>query len=223
MLIDFGIIVCREVIDTFPLGIVNSHFSLLPQLRGADPITFAILEGHKKTGVSLMMIDEGMDTGKLLTYRTLHIAPDDTTITLTEKLITLSDTLLRKHLPQYIRGEITPKNQPHPSRATYSRRLTKADGEIDLRKPALQLEREIRAYAGWPGSRMKIAGREAAITSAHIATTSVDNLQDRTIFVFDKQLCLQTSDGVLIVDSLKPAGKSEMLAKAFLAGNAHRL
>ena len=86
ILIDFGIIVSRQVIDYFPLGIINSHFSLLPHLRGADPITRAIANGDPKTGVSLMLIDEGMDTGKLLTSRVLPIEPTDTTPSLTHNL-----------------------------------------------------------------------------------------------------------------------------------------
>jgi methionyl-tRNA formyltransferase len=87
ILIDFGIIVSRTVIDAFPLGIVNSHFSVLPEWRGADPISFAILSGQKTTGVSLMLLDEGMDTGKILVTKSLPINSDDTTPTLTDKLI----------------------------------------------------------------------------------------------------------------------------------------
>lgn len=79
ILIDFGIIVSQKVIDVFPRGIINSHFSLLPKLRGADPITWAIANGDEKSGVSLMLIDEGMDTGKLITQKTLHFAPNETT------------------------------------------------------------------------------------------------------------------------------------------------
>ena len=123
ILIDFGIIISQKVISYFHKGIVNSHFSLLPRWRGADPISFAILNGDKKTGISLMLIDEGMDTGKILSQRTFHIPPNMTTPELTERLIELSNELLLQAIPKYLMSLITPKRQPHPDRATYSRKL----------------------------------------------------------------------------------------------------
>lgn len=209
ILIDFGIIVSRLVINYFPLGIVNSHFSLLPQLRGADPITWAIANGDEKSGVSLMLIDEGMDTGRLITQKSLYLAPNETTPTLTEKLIQLSDELLRGHLPRYLAGSITPRNQPHPDRATYSRKLTKADGQIDLTQPAANIERQIRAFLGWPGSRTKLGSLDVIITQAHVTR-------------HEEELSLLCGDGnYLVIDRLKPAGKKEMPREAFLTGYKH--
>lgn len=146
ILIDFGIIVSQKTIDRFPLGIINSHFSLLPHLRGADPITWAIANGDNKTGVSLMLIDDGMDTGDLLTQKNHHLSNTETTTQLTESVIQLSDELIRNYVPRYLKGEIQPRSQPHPDRATYSRKLTKQDGIIDWQKPAIQIERDIRAF-----------------------------------------------------------------------------
>ena len=211
VLIDFGIIISRAAIDSFELGIINSHFSLLPHLRGADPITWAIANGDAKTGVSLMLVDEGMDTGKLLTYRTLHIAPNDTTPTLTDKLITLSDELIQEYVPQYLAGALKAKNQPHPTRATYSRKLTKQDGVIDWSKSAAQLEREIRAFQPWPASRTTLGTVEVIITAAHVSDTQ-------------QALSIKCGDGkYLSIDYLKPAGKKEMPSQAFLAGYKHKL
>lgn len=205
-LIDFGIIVTRQIIDKFPLGIINSHFSLLPRLRGADPITWAIANGDEKTGVSLMLIDEGMDTGKLLGYRTLHISPHETTPELTHRLIELSNTLLQEYVPPYLAGELQPKNQPHPDRATYSRKLAKSDGIIDWSEPAETIERKIRAFTGWPGSRTTLGSLDVIITQAHVSPTEAD-------------LSVRCADGkYLVIDALKPAGKKEMPARAFLAG-----
>lgn len=212
VLIDFGIIVAQDVIDAFPLGIVNSHFSLLPEWRGADPITFAILSGQPKTGVSLMTIDEGMDTGKILTQKTWHIKPGSTATTLTDELITLSDQLLAEYLPRYVSGDIKPRQQPHPNRATYSRKLSKEDGLVDLSKPAEQLEREIRAFSEWPKSYTQLAGKDVIITQAHVSSDTSP-----------KDLALKTSQGYLIIDQLKPAGGKEMTAQAFLAGHKHLL
>lgn len=211
ILIDFGIIVSQRVIDTFELGIINSHFSLLPQLRGADPITFAILEGHAKTGVSLMLVDQGMDTGKLLTQRTLHLDGSETTPSLTEDLIKLSDQLLREYIPTYLAGELQPRAQPHPDRATYSRKLTKADGQLDLARPAVELERQIRAFLDWPQSRTQLGDVDVIITAAHVSDAP-------------GELSLAAGDGsFLAIDRLKPSGKKEMPVGAFLAGYKNRL
>lgn len=212
VLIDFGIIVARDVIDAFELGIVNSHFSLLPEWRGADPITFAILSGQPKTGVTLMTIDEGMDTGKILTQKTWHIKPGSTTASLTDELITLSDQLLAEYLPRYVSGDIQPRQQPHPDRATYSRKLNKEDGLLDLSKTAEELEREIRAYSEWPKSYTKLAGKDVIITQAHVSSDTNP-----------KDLALKTSQGYLVIEQLKPAGGKEMTATAFLAGHRHLL
>ncbi len=220
ILIDFGIIVSREVIDFFPLGIVNSHFSLLPLWRGADPITFAILNGDSKTGVSLMMIDEGMDTGKILTQKTYQLPKDITTPELTNNLINLSAELLYDFVPRYISGEIKPHSQPHPDRATYSRKLSKADSLIDWSKPASQIEREIRAFIGWPGSKTILFDKEVTITSANeIPDTPPDSEPgDITVSKETSELSVTTSNGSILVNKLKPAGKREMTIKEFIIG-----
>lgn len=222
ILIDFGVIVSGKVIESFPSGIINSHFSLLPDLRGADPITFAILKGYDKTGVSLMIIDEGMDTGKLIGAKSITIDPGETSPSLTTKLIRLSDELLQDKLPLYTSGQLKPKNQPHPDRATYTRKLNKDDGIIDWQKPAIELEREVRAYIEWPKSRTTIAGREVIITKAH-ASSNTDHKTPGTISVIDKKIVVSTQQGTLWIDSLKPAGKKEMPSEAFLAGYGHLL
>lgn len=218
VLIDFGIIVSRRVIDSFELGIINSHFSVLPELRGADPISFAILSGQKTTGVSLMLIDEGMDTGKILTTKSLVIENDDITPTLTAKLINLSDILLKEYTPRYISGDVKPRTQSHPDRATYSRKLNKEDGIIDWNKSAEVIEREIRAFIEWPKSRTTLGNKDVVITKAHVSPDeTIGNPGD--VVIFGKEgLAVTTGSGTLWIDELKPAGKKEMPAKAFLAG-----
>jgi methionyl-tRNA formyltransferase len=219
ILIDFGIIVSQDVIDYFPLGIINSHFSLLPEWRGADPISFAILSGQPKTGVSLMLIDAGMDTGKLLAQKSLQIKPEETTPELTDRLIGLSYTMLRTHLPAYVSGKLRPRSQPHPDRATYSRKLTKEDGIIDWEKPAEQLEREIRAFVEWPKSRSEVAGKEVVITKARVVPEpgAPGNTEVR-----NKELLVFCAEGALLIEKLKPAGKKEMNAQAFINGYMKR-
>lgn len=220
VLIDFGIIVSKTVIDSFPLGIINSHFSVLPELRGADPISFAILSGQSKTGVSLMLIDEGMDTGKILTTKVMPINADDTTPTLTDKLIILSNELLGEFIPRYVSGKVTARSQSHPDRATYSRKLTKEDGIIDWTKPAETIEREVRAYIEWPKTSTKIAGKDVIITTAHVLEES--NTPGK-VEIRGKKIIIYGSKDALVIDKLKPAGKNEMTAEAFLAGHKHLL
>jgi len=216
IIIDYGVIVSQQTIDYFPLGIVNSHFSLLPEWRGADPITFSLLSGQKKTGVSLMIIEPDLDTGKLIAQRSLAIRPADTIQTLTDSLIQLSNQLLLEFIPPYLSSDLKPRNQSHPDRATYSRKLTKADGIIDWQKPAEQIEREIRAFLGWPASRTQLANKDVIITSVRVLT---DLGESGKAVVKDKNLVIFCGKNALIIDSLKPAGKKEMSGAAFVVGH----
>ncbi len=216
VLIDFGIIVSQNIIDYFPLGIVNSHFSILPELRGADPISFAILSGQKQTGVSLMLLVKAMDEGPLLAYGEYDLPPDITTPELTTHLINFSYRLLVEIVPKYITDSIQPSDQSVTSRQpSYSRKLTKQDSILDWNKSAEQLEREVRAFAGWPRSRTTIGTTEVVITKAH---TAKGDGAAGTLWMDDKHIGMHTSKGVLVFNSLIPAGKKEMSAAAFMAG-----
>jgi methionyl-tRNA formyltransferase len=233
IVIDYGFIINQDVINYFPLGIINSHFSLLPELRGADPISFAILSGQKRTGASLMRITAGMDEGPILSFGVHEDIDKLTTPQLTESLIYLSDGLLKQSLPRYVTGnsklidqlDIHKELDWYPSEPTYSRKLTKEDGMLDLSKPAEQLEREIRAFIEWPRSRIVLDKIEIIVTKAHISS---ENHNKNGIVWLDnptkpKQFGLITSNGILVIDSLKPAGKPEMTAEAFLNGYRHLL
>jgi methionyl-tRNA formyltransferase len=220
ILIDFGIIVSQKAIDTFKLGIVNSHFSLLPEWRGADPITFSILSGQNITGVSLMMLVPAMDEGPLLGYGVYELSPTITTPELTHDLIELSHALLKQIIPEYMEQRIVAQPQTDKIEATYSRKLTKDDGIIVWNKTAEQIEREIRAFIEWPKSRTTIAGKDAVITKAHVLDLSG---KAGTFTVHEKQLVAFCGEKALAIDSLKPAGKQEMTSQAFLAGHKHLL
>lgn len=218
ILIDFGIIVSQLVIDSFSLGIINSHFSLLPRWRGADPITFAILNGDTKTGVTLIIIDSGMDTGKILTQKTIHIPQDMTTPELTHHLIKLSNNLLINAVPLYINGKTKPRRQSHPDRATYSRKLTKNDSIIDWNKSAKSLSLEVRAFYGWPSSKTVLLNRDVIITKS-----SVINKKSKYpgFIEVDKtrgELVVHTKSNLLKIERLKPIGKRDMSTKEFIAG-----
>ena len=175
ILIDFGIIVSQKVIDYFGLGIINSHFSILPQWRGADPITFAVLSGQQTTGVSLMLLVEAMDEGPLLAYGEHEIPAKTTTPELTNELIKLSHVLLAETVPKYIAGELQPVAQNETGcEVSYSHKLVKSDGGVDFSKPARQIEREVRAYQPWPKSQSKILGHDVIITKTRVAKDKGD-------------------------------------------------
>lgn len=214
IVVDHGIIIGHDVIECFPLGIVNSHFSLLPRWRGADPISFSILNGDNETGVSLMIINDKLDEGLLLAQRSININPDTTTPSLTDELIKLSHKLFIEIIPLYWGGKLRPYPQPdqHP---TYSHKLRKIDGIIDWHKAATNLEREVRAYLGWPRSRTTLSGIDVVITSAHVIKGSG---QPGTLLIEKYSLGVYCGEDILMIDTLIPAGKKEMSASSFLNG-----
>ena len=226
LVVDFGMIIPEPVIEAFPLGIVNSHFSLLPALRGADPITFAILEGLNETGVSLMKIVAAMDEGDLIAQLPHRLLPDITTPELTAELGDVSNLLLREKLPKYIMNDIKPWEQDvNKTKPTYTRRLTKADGLIDWTKPAAQLEREVRAFIGWPGSRTRLLSREVTLTAVRVIdpaeledTTAAKAKPGTPLQVWPDRLVVATGEDTLEILQLKPAGKREMATAEFLRG-----
>ena len=222
IVVDFGIIISQQVIDSFPKGIINSHFSLLPQWRGADPISYTILSGQPKTGVSLMVIDVGLDTGKLIMQRTIAVDSKETTGTLTDKLVDLSNTLLAEYVPHYLADEITPKNQPHPDRATHSHKLSKSESIINWDEPAEVIERKIRAFLPWPKARTKIGQIECIILDADILADD-SGKKPGTLTVSAHQLIVSSGAGSLSINSLQPLGKKEMPVTAFLAGYRSQL
>ncbi len=223
VVIDYGVIISQHVIDYFSLGIVNSHFSLLPEWRGADPITFSLLSGQADTGVSLMIIDEGLDTGAIIAETPVAISSHDTGESLTQKLIDASNAQLAAILPLYIDGAAVGVPQDtHERIASYSRKLTKQDGYIDVLKPASALEREIRAFSEWPKSKLVINDSlTVIITKAQVLS---QQLAPGELVITDaKELLLGTRVGSLSIIELMPLGKQKMSAAAFLNGYGARI
>lgn len=214
LVVDYGIIIPQDVIDSFPKGILNSHFSLLPQLRGADPITFAILEGLQETGVTIMQIVAKLDEGDIVAQQTYTMPANVTTPQLTDDLIALSNKMLITAMPDYLEGKITPTQQDH-SQATYSRKLSKEDGLLDSSKTAVELECQIRAFIDWPKSYMFMDDLRITITKVRV---SGQKSPIGRLSVVDKKLYYGCKDGSLNILELQPAGKSKMNAAAFING-----
>lgn len=222
VVVDFGIIVSKKVIDTFAKGIINSHFSLLPEWRGADPITFSILSGQPTTGVSLMLINEGLDEGQLLATEEFTIPEDMTTPDLTHKLVDISNHLLLKIIPVYLQGKITPWAQAANTPPTYSRKLKKEDGNIDWNKTAIKIERHIRAFIGWPQSTGVLTlpnnkKLSVIIAKAKLATIDV-KITPGFVNYQTGHLLVGTSAGNLEILRLKIPGKREISSSEFARG-----
>lgn len=216
----YGRIIPQSVLDQFPLGIINVHPSLLPLYRGPTPIEQTILDGASKTGVSIMRLTAGMDEGPIYKQKSLQISGKESKLELTMTLHQLGAELISEVLTDIATGSLSPRQQPHPDRATYSHKITKENGVLDFTKSATRLEREVRAYAQWPKSRTQIAGIDVIVTSACIADL---HGEAGKIEIKDKALVIYCAEGALQIDKLKPAGKAEMTALAFLAGYGDRL
>lgn len=217
LVVDYGLIIPLAVIESFPKGIVNSHFSLLPELRGADPITAAILDGRTKTGVTLMSIVPALDEGPVLAQSQYEIPVATTTPELTTALVELSNKLIQDVLPRFIVGSVKAKKQDTKVTPTYTTKLSKQDGLIDWALPAATIERQIRALIGWPGSYTDLAGARVIITAVHL---SDETGTPGKPFKLAGELAIACGKGSLVIDRIKPAGKQEMTGRAWLAGHS---
>jgi len=210
----FGQILRPEVLNLPKYGCLNVHASLLPRHRGAAPIQAAILSGDQETGITIMRMDPGIDTGPMLAQRSLEILPTDTGGSLFEKLSVLGGDLLLETLPRYLNGEIQPQLQPAEG-ATYAPMLKKEHGLLDFGQTAVELERKIRAFSPWPGTFIHWQGAPLKIHQAHVKD---GNWVIGKLGIVDGLPAVGTAAGVLVFDELQPPGKGKMPGKAFLAG-----
>ncbi len=215
----FGQILRSEVLGLPRFGCINVHASLLPRWRGAAPINAAILQGDEETGVTIMKMDEGLDTGPILSQRVLRIAPHETAASLSDKLSTLGADLLLETLPDYLAGEIVPRPQPEQD-VTYAPLLKKEDARLNFDRPAEELARQVRAYYPWPGAFMDWQGVPLKIHKTHAEPVSSSVAQSPgTRTVIGGYPAVVAGDTMpLVLDEVQPAGKKPMSGKAFLAG-----
>jgi len=210
----FGQILRPEVLDLPVHGCINVHASLLPRWRGAAPIQAAILAGDARTGITVMKMDPGLDTGPMLSQRDILIGPEDTGGSLFERLSQLGGELLLETIPDYISGKTPAQAQPETG-STYAPMLKKEDGLLDFNRPAAELERKIRAFHPWPGTYLPWNDGPLKIHRAHLAAGAEEPARH---VVVDGLPGIGTADGVIVFDELQPAGKRSMPGKAFLAG-----
>lgn len=211
----YGKIVPKSVIDHFEYGILNLHPSALPKYRGSTPLESVILDGSDSTSVSLMQLDVKMDAGDVYMQQELTGISTITKQGLADAAGALGAHMIIDALPQILDGSLTPKPQDE-SQATITKQIGKRDGQIDWSKSANLIEREIRAYAGWPGSQTEINGKPVIITEAEVTAESGES---GTFFISNKLLAVYCDKDALVITKLKPAGKREMFSRDFLAGN----
>jgi methionyl-tRNA formyltransferase len=164
----YGRILGQDLLELAPLGAVNVHASLLPRWRGAAPIAWALAEGDRETGITIMQMDAGLDTGDILLQRAIDIGPDDTSETLHDRLSRLGASAVVEALPLLAAGRLTPVRQDG-SRATLARILTKEDGRLDFAIPAEKLAARVRAFTPWPGAFTSLAGKLLKVHAAQPA------------------------------------------------------
>ncbi len=212
----YGMILPKPILETPRQGCLNVHASLLPRWRGASPIPYAILHGDAESGVTLMQMDEGLDTGAILTQRAIPLAPDETADTLTAKLSALGAALVRDALPAYLEGKLTPQPQDN-ARATMTSLIAKEDGKINWSKSAVFLERLTRAYQPWPSAYANYRGEQLKILHASVLEYNAPEAPG-VVLQIGKDIGVATGKGVLLLRAVQLAGKRVMGADEFARG-----
>lgn len=213
----FGQILRREVLELPAFGCVNVHASLLPRWRGAAPIQAAILHGDHQTGVTIMQMDPGIDTGGIFRQQSEQIFPGDTTLSLSERLADLGAELLIQTLSSIFNGTITAQVQDE-SLANYAPMLKKEDGELDFSLTALELERKIRAFYPWPGAFTHWQESALKVHLGRVVEASYSPIEPGKRFILNGYPAISTSEGSLVLLNVQPAGKKAMDGKVFLSG-----
>src|SRR5512143_1220922 len=208
----FGQILRPDVLNLPRYGCINVHASLLPRWRGAAPIQAAVLAGDEETGVTIMKMDEGVDTGATLSQRALAIGLDETAGSLAERLSDAGAKLLTETLPAYLSGELQPRPQDNDG-ATYAPMLKKEDGLLDTSKAADELARRVRAFNPRPGAFLPGDGGALKVHRAH---AEIGDAAPGSRTAYLGQPAVGTGKGLLVLDEVQPPGKKAMSGRAFL-------
>ena len=221
VVVAYGQILPPDVLAVPGFGCINVHPSLLPKYRGSSPVASVILHGDDATGVTIMLLDAGMDSGPILSQKQLSVSPEDTTGSLTAKLAQIGADLLVETLPLWVEGKIKPQPQD-ASQATYTKVITKEDGEMDWKIPALELWRRVRAYDPWPGCHTLWKGKRLKISQVVHMEGSKSGEVGKVVTLTQGApagVGVQTGDGVLGLFRVQLEGKREMSAQEFIIGH----
>ena len=213
----FGHILRPEALVIPPLGCINAHGSLLPKLRGAAPIAWAVINGEKVSGVTTMLLDSGMDTGPMLLRREVALAPDETAGSLHDKLAPVAAELLVETLAKIVAGTVSPQPQDG-SQATIAPMLKKEDGRIDWTRPAAEIERRVRGLNPWPGSYTGMNGETLKVIRVKVEAGKRGAAGE--VLACDKEgILVAAGEGAVRLVEIQPPGKKAMDACSWLSGH----
>jgi methionyl-tRNA formyltransferase len=219
----FGQILSKALLDIPPFGCINVHASLLPKYRGAAPIQYSIIDGEEETGITIMYMDVGIDTGDMILQAKTPIAEDETGGSLYDKLAVLGADLLIEALDKIKLGTSIREPQDH-SKATHVKIISKEMGNIDFKQPAIKIERLIRGLNPWPSAYTFINGKTLKLWQAEALKIDDNNVTNNSvqpgevIAVQKDAILVKTGDGILAIKELQLEGKKRMTADAFLRG-----
>ena len=214
VVVAFGQILPQAVLDLPERGTLNVHASLLPRWRGAAPIQAAIRAGDNESGVTIMLLDAGLDTGPILSCRSVDLARAETGQTLHDKLAVLGADLLSHTIPRYLSGEIKPMAQDD-ALATYAPQLKKSDGRINWTRPATEIDRLVRAFRPWPGAFTEWQGKQLKVVAGQAGAGCLPAGQ---VAELNGRLAIGTGEGVYLPSELQMAGKKRLPVAEFVNG-----
>lgn len=221
VVVAFGQIIPQEILDLPPYGCINVHASLLPKYRGAAPIQWAVIDGEPQSGVTIMKMDAGLDTGDMITKVVVPIAEEETGGSLFDKLSAAGARLLVDTLPSLTNGTAVYEKQPEESPTPYAAMIQKRMGNIDWNRPAVEIERLVRGLNPWPSAYTKLKGKTLKIWKAQVIEESENDaaLAPGTVIQADTHgLYVKTGQDILNITELQLEGKKRMDTPAFLRG-----
>ncbi len=216
----YGKIIPADILSLPRHGFINIHPSLLPKYRGPTPVSSAILNGEDITGVSLMLLDEGMDSGPVFRQREVEIMDDDTCGSLSARLADIGAEMLVEIMPLWMEGRIKPQAQD-AGRATYTTVIKREDGKIDWRRSAVELWRQVRAYQPWPGCYTSWGGKNLKILEAKPLTCLKTHQPGKVIILEgtrEAEVCVECASGLLCLQRLQLEGKKSLTSAEFVRG-----
>ena len=218
MVVAYAQIIPKDILDIPKYGCLNIHGSLLPKYRGSAVIQAPLLNGDHETGITIMLMDEHLDTGPILRQIKIKIEPEETAQSLSNKLAKLGGNLSTTTIKDYLAGKIKPQAQ-NENQSNYVKKITKADGLIDWSKSAIEIERFVRAMNIWPSAWTWIKGKQLKIVKVQHQVIPINSQKIGKTFLYNKGLAVQCGQDALIVEKLQMEGKKELTSQEFLNGN----
>lgn len=220
VVVAFGQLIPKAILELAPYGCINVHASLLPKYRGAAPIQWAVIDGEEETGVTIMRMDEGLDTGDMISKVTVPVFADETGGSLFDKLSEAGAKLLVETLPSLEDGTAVFEKQPEESPTAYAGMIKKSMGDLDWTRPAEELERLIRGLNPWPSAYTKMDGKTLKIWKAQVLEEEreEDHMPGTILLTEQQEFMVQTGKGILKITELQLEGKKRMDTSSFLRG-----